>query len=60
MLWLSQNWFWVLFGLLFFGMHLGHGGHGGHGSASPRNAADANSPNAAVKDDGARRGGHQH
>ena len=31
MTWLSQNWFFVLFGLLFVGMHLGHGGHGGHG-----------------------------
>ena len=32
MTWFSQNWFFVLFGLLFVGMHLGHGGHGGHGS----------------------------
>lgn len=30
--WLTQNWFFILFGLLFVGMHLGHGGHGGHGS----------------------------
>jgi len=30
--WLVQNWFWVLIGILFVGMHLfGHGGHGGHG-----------------------------
>ena len=61
MTWLSQNWFWVLFGLLFVGMHLGHGGHGGHGSTPARNAEDANSPNAADKDDTARRrGGHRH
>ena len=32
MTWLSQNWFFMLFGLLFVGMHLGHGGHGGHGA----------------------------
>ena len=30
--WLIDNWFWVLFGGLFIGMHLfGHGCHGGHG-----------------------------
>lgn len=27
---LAENWFWVLIGILFVGMHLfGHGGHGG-------------------------------
>lgn len=30
--WLTQNWIWVVFLVLFVGMHLfGHGGHGGHG-----------------------------
>lgn len=30
--WLAQNWIWVVFFVLFVGMHLfGHGGHGGHG-----------------------------
>ncbi len=30
--WLVENWFWVLIGILFVGMHLfGHGRHGGHG-----------------------------
>lgn len=31
--WLTENWFWLLIGILFVGMHLfGHGGHGGgHG-----------------------------
>ena len=30
--WLAQNWFWVVIGVLFVGMHLfGHGGHGGSG-----------------------------
>jgi len=29
--WLAENWFWVLFGILFVGMHVfGHGCHGGH------------------------------
>ena len=33
MAWLAQNWFWVLIGALFIGMHLfGHGGHGDHGT----------------------------
>ena len=32
MTWISQNWFFILFALLFAGMHLGHGGHGGHGT----------------------------
>jgi uncharacterized membrane protein len=30
--WLIENWFWVLIGILFVAMHLGHGGHGGHGA----------------------------
>lgn len=30
--WLTENWFWVVVGALFVGMHLfGHGGHGSHG-----------------------------
>jgi len=30
--WLSENWLWVLIGVVFIAMHLfGHGGHGGHG-----------------------------
>ena len=30
--WLTQNWIWVVFFVLFIGMHLfGHGGHGGGG-----------------------------
>ncbi len=36
MAWLSDNWFWVLIGVLFVGAHLfGHGGHG-HGRAHER------------------------
>ena len=32
MQWLQLNWFWVLIGIAFIGMHMfGHGGHGGHG-----------------------------
>lgn len=31
--WLVENWFLVLIGILFVGMHLfGHGHHGGHGT----------------------------
>lgn len=30
--WLSENWLWILIGVVFIAMHLfGHGGHGGHG-----------------------------
>ncbi len=30
MQWLTQNWIWIVFFVLFIGMHLfGHGGHGG-------------------------------
>jgi len=31
--WLAENWVWVLIGIAFFAMHLGHGGHGGHGGS---------------------------
>ncbi len=28
--WLAENWFWILVGIAFVGMHMfGHGGHGG-------------------------------
>ncbi len=31
MQWIFENWFWILIGILFIGMHLfGHGGHGAH------------------------------
>ena len=34
MVWLAENWVWVLIGGAFIGMHLfGHGGHGGHGGS---------------------------
>jgi hypothetical protein len=37
MKWLTENWFWILIGVLFIGMHLfGHSGHGGHGGAEPQ------------------------
>ena len=32
MIWLTENWIWLLFGVAFIAMHLfGHGGHGGRG-----------------------------
>ena len=62
MTWLSQNWFFVLFGLLFVGMHLGHGGHGGHGSTErPPSGGDGRS--GPGRDDAAganRPAGHNH
>jgi hypothetical protein len=41
MQWLAINWFWVLIGGLFIGMHLfGHGGHGGHASSAHPERSD--------------------
>lgn len=35
MLWLRENWFWIVVSVAFVWMHVrmhgGHGGHGGHG-----------------------------
>jgi hypothetical protein len=37
--WLAQNWIFVVFFILFIGMHLfGHGGHGGCGGNDQRPA----------------------
>ena len=34
--WLAQNWIWVVFFILFIGMHLfGHGGGGGSDDQRP-------------------------
>lgn len=52
--WLAQNWIWVVFFILFVGMHLfGHGGHGGCGGHD-RQPADGEQPS---KD---KPQGHQH
>lgn len=42
MTWLAENWFWVLIGVLFVGMHFfhGHGGHGGGGHEGHRRSPD--------------------
>lgn len=58
MVWLSQNWVWILFFVAFVAMHLfGHGGHGGHGGGH-------NTPQPTSKDDeqGTSKSGsgHQH
>ena len=40
MIWLSQNWIWVLIFAAFIGMHMfGHGGHGGHSRGQERHDA---------------------
>ena len=32
MQWFLANWFWIVIGIAFVGMHaFGHGGHAGHG-----------------------------
>ncbi|MFZ5619746.1 MAG: DUF2933 domain-containing protein [Pseudomonadota bacterium] len=43
--WLTENWFWLLIGILFVGMHLfGHGGHGGGGGGHGAKGADIDKP----------------
>jgi hypothetical protein len=63
MAWFTANWFWIVIGAVFIGMHLfGHGGHGGHGGR------DRQKPSAENKttDEGRSRAvnptssGHQH
>lgn len=56
--WLSQNWFWVVIGVLFVAMHLfGHGGHGGHGGGCGGGPSDDKDD----KESGAdQAGGHKH
>lgn len=65
MQWLIANWFWVLIGVAFVGMHFfGHGGHGGHGRRHrPKNVAeDAGSSGDASASGDAKRNAvdHQH
>jgi len=53
--WLAENWFAVLIGILFVGMHMfGHGGHGGHGG---NDSADKPGTDAAGS---GKPSGHQH
>ncbi len=66
MAWLSQNWFWVLIGIIFIGMHLfRHGGHGGgdgghgdkcsedgHGGHPRGKSAEIDDPHKAFEKDG--------
>lgn len=48
--WINQNWFWLLTGIVFVGMHLfGHGGHGGgcgggHAGHRPSGKGDSDKP----------------
>jgi hypothetical protein len=52
--WINQNWFWLLIGIVFVGMHLfGHGGHGGHGGGHKGHRPSG-------KDDPDKPQGHQH
>lgn len=63
--WLARNWFFLLFGLLFIGMHLGHGGHGGghggHGAKPSKRPGDEDDVRPARNSDDANpNSGHQH
>lgn len=43
--WLAENWLWVIFGILFAGMHMfGHGGHGGHSGHDDSDKPSVNDP----------------
>ncbi len=48
--WIAQNWFWLLIGIVFVGMHLfGRGCCGGHAGHRPSGKDDPDKPQ-----------GHQH
>ena len=48
--WITQNWFWLLIGIVFVGMHLfGRGCCGGHAGHRPSGKDDSDKPQ-----------GHQH
>ena len=52
---LAQNWIWVVFFVVFIGMHLfGHGGHGGCGDGHDRRPTDGEPPGRDTPQ------GHQH
>ena len=63
--WLTANWFWILIGVLFVGMHLfGHGGHGGHaghgGGGNQSRGNETEKEAAAGHSASSRSGGHRH
>ena len=65
MQWLATNWFWVLIGGVFVGMHLfGHGGHGGHaghgGNAQPERSDVGETGESPGRRTTGNPGGHQH
>ncbi|MDE2092775.1 MAG: DUF2933 domain-containing protein [Burkholderiales bacterium] len=62
MQWISENWIWVLVGVLFFAAHLfGHGGHGGHGGhREPRDGSDPSSDRQREPLRGSDHSGHRH
>ena len=56
--WLAENWFAVLIGILFVGMHMfGHGSHGSHGGHGGHDSADKPETDDAGPD---KHSGHQH
>ena len=59
MIWLQQNWFWLLVGLLFVGMHLGHG-HGGHRGHKAAGRDDGNRAPTREVDEPGTGTGHRH
>lgn len=71
MIWLTENWFWVLIFIAFIGLHMfGHGGHGGQGGHGGHGGRPRDDRYPASDDDetegprdrsaNTRSGGHQH
>jgi hypothetical protein len=58
--WLSQNWIWVLFAVVFVAAHLfGHGRHGGHGGCGGGHRHRETQP-PAKREDAPDAGQHKH
>ena len=61
MQWFVTNWFWLVIGVAFVGMHLGgHGGHGGHGGGNRQRTEGGDPRDAPVREATGTPGGHQH
>ena len=61
MQWFVTNWFWLVIGVAFVGMHLvGHGGHGGHGGGNRQRTEGGEPRESPVRETTGTPGGHHH
>lgn len=59
--WITANWFWILFGILFIGMHFfGHGGHGGGHQHGGKNTVESGGDETKLRVVNKGSSGHQH